>query len=420
MAKTPDRQKYPNTITDKRRFTKRLNSESCAECIGVNKTNASRGACCIRRTDMGSNPATCPRSYNCWECISQTTECECAMLGGDTNCINPKGNWKWRGGASSCEDCVCHNPDIFNLQVVTPGCHHHPGTLQNPCCMDVWNKNEGFVGISPEELKLYKPYDIKNNATVKECRCGCTDNSRGDIPCGDSSENQLNAIPSLAGGVSPIQVKFMRRESYLEKEHSIYDKYAERFRKLLYSKRSGHLQRVRYKFAMKRYMVEGENGRGIESGKRYDGTDLILRVKYAPGAEIPINPRQSDGSTLYSKEKWYNAKTGNVQDVPSDHHVIDIPFNATSDVGIGDITIPIKPQYNTKFKVLKFDLQIIDAETGYVLSKFDKGAYNKYDNTEEKNYQSFIGYQDCLYSGKECYSYETYWDSIYVILDGEY
>lgn len=413
MAKTPNSKKFKQRPIDTRRFNT-PDDNSCRDCrIGV------RGSCCFRVNNLGNNPARCPRGRRCWECVNETTECECAQFGGDLNCKSPNGMWRWNGPTVECKDCPCHQNTPADLQVVTPGCSYNPGSAgaSYPCCMDVWSTNVKLRDLDEAETRLYKPYDVIKKKT-RSCKCGCMGIENGDLGCANSNENQLNALPSHGGDVAPVQVKFLRSHSYDRSAHSIYDKYRERFRRLYYSEREGNIQQVKWNFMMKRFAVGDADKRGINKNVRYDTKNLILRFKYAPGAEIPMNPREVDGNLMYTPSHWEKFEAGDVNDIPQDHHTIDMPFNADINQGMGSLVIPVLGNYRTKHKVLKFDVQVLDAETEKVLTTFNKDNFNKRDLVNPEKYQSFIGYQDCYYEKSACYSYETSWDCLYIVLDG--
>jgi len=421
MPKNTDQRKFRNRASDARRFS----TPSDNVCRGCEKNT--RGSCCFKVDTLGTNTEKCPKGKRCWECVDSATECECAQLGGDFNCLSANGRWRFNSAALECSDCPCHTTSE-DLQVVTPGCSYNPGTpgADYPCCMDVWSKNLDLRDLTKKETELYTPYNILQ-MKIENCRCGCKKSS-GELYCSESNENQLNAIKSHAGGVSPVQVKFFRSNSYDEISHTIYDKYRQRFRRLFYAERENNIQHVKWDFVMKRYAADardnktgGENrngSRGIHKNIRFDATDLILRFKYAPGAEIPMNPRDVDGELMYTPSQWSEMKRGVENDVPQDLHVIDIPFPATANQGLGNITIPVLGNYKGNRKVLRFDIEILDATTKNVLSSFDRKTYNKSDARNSHNYQTFSGYQDCYYSGTSCYSYETAWDSVFIVLEG--
>ena len=412
MPKNTDQRKFRNRASDARRF----NTPSDNICRGCQKNT--RGSCCVKVSNLGSNPEKCPRGKKCWECTDSTTECECAQMGGDFNCQSPNGLWKFNGPALECSDCPCHQSTLNDLQVITPGCSYNPGTpgADYPCCMDVWSKNLDLRELTKKETELYVPYTILNMKT-ENCRCGCKKSS-GELYCSESNENQLNAFKSHAGGVSPVQVKFFRSHSYDEIPHTIYDKYRQRFRRLFYNERVNNTQHVKWNFAMKRCTGGQYSGRGIDKNKRYDATDLILRFSYIPNAEIPMNPRDVDGELMYTPAQWNEMKPGVENDIPQNHHVIDIPFDKELDQGLGNITIPVSGNYKNQRKVLRFDIQILDKQTKNVLSSFDRKNYSRADKNNSSKYQTFSGYQDCFYEGTSCYSYETAWDSIYIVLEG--
>lgn len=412
MPKNTDQQKYKNRPSDARRFST-PDDNVCRAC-----QKNTRGSCCFKVNNLGTNPDRCPTGMRCWECVDSATECECAQLGGDFNCTTPNGRWKFNGPALECSDCPCHKTTPEDIQVVTPGCQYNPGTpgADYPCCMDVWSKNLDLRDLTKKETELYTPYNILQMKT-ENCRCGCKKSS-GELYCSESNENQLNAIKTHAGGVSPVQVKFFRSDSYDEIPHTIYDKYRQRFRRLYYSERVNHVQHVKWNFAMKRYSGSQVSGRGVHKGIRYDYTDLILRFTYAPNSEIPMNPRDVDGELMYTPSDWNEMKSGDENDIPQDSHVIDIPFTKELKQGLGNLTIPVVGNYKNELKVLRFDIQILDKTTKNVLSTLDRKNYNKVEDRNAHSYQTFSGYQDCFYEGTSCYSYETAWDSIFIVLEG--
>jgi len=419
MPKNPDHKKYKFRKTDTSRFNNSA-SNSCFDCGDSTSPNARRGSCCKVVKDMG-NGQPCPRGYNCWECIPSTTKCECAQFGGQVNCTNPNGRWNW-SEATSCFDCPCHDGDRRSLQVITPGCDASGVDPSRECCMDIKDTTSTRY-MDLKERELYRPYKPKGK--TKDCKCGCSNGGAGSVECQDSSENQINAFPSHAGNVAPVQIKFLRSDSYDDREHTVFDKYSERFKTLLYTIRSGHTQHVKWDFIMKRFTGGQSEDRGflkdVKSNKarkiRYDATDLILRIKFVPEAEIPTNPRTGDGELIYDPVKWKNAVKGQLSDVSVD--TIDIPLDKALTQGLGDITIGIKPNYVNTFKVLKFELTVIDATTGNQLNHMRVQDLNKRDINQSANkYQYFVGYQDCYYDDSNCYRYETDWDSIFIVLDG--
>ena len=251
MPKNTDQRKFKNRASDARRFSQPSDG-TCRRC-----RDGQRGSCCFRVNNLGSNPARCPRGKTCWECVNETTECECAQFGGDYHCESPNGRWRWNGPTVECKDCPCHNnPSPADLQVVTPGCSHNPHNplgADFPCCMNVFSKNLDVRDLNKKETEIYIPYNLKTRK-VENCRCGCMKGS-GELYCSESNENQLNAIKSHAGGVSPLQIKFFRSESYDVTPHTIYDKYRQRFRRLYYNERVGNTQNVKWEFAVKRFSV---------------------------------------------------------------------------------------------------------------------------------------------------------------------
>ena len=393
------RRKYKKP-SDQRKFI----SSDEERCAGCDSGSDVRRSCCIRSEEYKNS--ACPHGVDCWKCVGNVSHCRCAKLGGDINCKNNNGNWKW-GNKQTCNECACDDGE--NNWQVTEGCRDF--------LYDYGNKS-----LPSSENHLYVPYTTLNNND--KCKCGCDPEQVSGYGCNGSSENDETSAKSHAGGVAPVSVKFLRSKKYEDRSWSVWDKYSERFRFLnMSSVSSAGEQKVKWNYFVKRFVGDtlhkkGKSGRGLVGSTRFDERDLKLRFTHLPGTELPIQPRFSKlkGGKRFSDSVWDRASTGTAQDVVN--NITDIPFSSSTTSGYGDIIIPVNMNYRGKLKILVFKVDLYVSSTGEKLNRYSHESYSGKSATDENKNNAFIGYQDCHYSKNECFNYETSWDWVAVICNG--
>ena len=143
----------------------------------------------------------------------------------------------------------------------------------------------------------------------------------------------------------------------------------------------------------------------------------VAFAEYVPNAEIPTQPRHGvlNGTKRFEDQRWAHTRSGEMGDVPSSHHIIDIPFDKEVTSGAGTIKIPVMKNYGGSIKVLKFNVKLIDAKTGKMISRV---GGSQLVSSGENSRESFIGYRDCLYEKQRCATINTNWESLYIVCDG--